>query len=79
MAAEILEIGFRQHVRDGERNAADAERENRAVRNLVYDELCDLDICLRRSFVGSYRKRFMFALYDIIRLERWTRWEPSTP
>ena len=43
-------------------------RENRAVRNLVYDELCDLDICLRRSFVSSYRKRLMSALYDIIRL-----------
>ena len=68
MAAEIPEIGFRQHIRNGERNAADTERKDSAVRNLVYDELCDLDICLRRSFVGSYRKRFMFALYDIIRL-----------
>ena len=68
MAAEIPEIGFRQHIRNGERNAADTERENRAVRNLVYDELCDLDICLRRSFVSSYRKRLMSALYDIIRL-----------
>ena len=68
MAAEILKIRFCQHVCDGERDTSDAERENRAIRDLIYDELCNGDISFGRCLVGTYRKWFVFAFNNVVSL-----------
>ena len=68
MAAEVFLIRRCEHLRHRVRYAAHAERQHRAVRDLLDHQLGDGNICLAWLAVAAKRQRLMLALDDKIGL-----------
>ena len=68
VAAEVALIGLREHLGNRIGYAAHAERQHRAVRNLLDHQLGDGDVRFARLAVGAKRQRLMLALDNIVRL-----------
>ena len=67
VAAEILLVGLGEHLGDRVGHAANAERQHRAVGDLIHHDLGDGDIGLAGRAVGAHGQRLMLALDDVVR------------
>ena len=67
VAAEVLLVGLGEHLGDRVGHAAHAERQHRAVGDLIHHDLGDGDIGLAGRAVGAHGQRLMLALDDVVR------------
>ena len=67
MATEVLLVGLSEHLGDRVGHAAHAERQHRAVGDLIHHDLGDGDIGLAGGAVGAHGQRLMLALDDVVR------------